>query len=124
MHQKHGMMALLTLGLGLLMGLQALAAPSLPFARRGVIDRIDLQNRIIVVNDAVYVVPASMQVHLFYGQARRPQDQQPQPQVLTAVALRQGMHIGFNVEGEGAGQKGKMIEAWILMPGSLHQSRE
>jgi hypothetical protein len=34
------------------------------------------------------------------------------------------MHIGYRVEGEGSGRRGRVVEAWILRLGSLPKSHE
>jgi hypothetical protein len=99
-------------------------ASNYPFARQGVIDRIDLNNRLIVVNDAEYHLAAAMQVYYFDGRGAAKSGQRNQPVGGTVQTLRQGMRIGFNVDNEGPGHKGSIVAAWVLLPGSVKESRE
>jgi len=109
----------------LLVAVQAGAAPaSAPYARHGTIDLIDHNSRTVVINDAVYILPATVRVYL--PESTAPLAPEPRKERVpgSALTLQKGMHIGFNVEDEGPGRKGRIIEAWVLPRGSKPQSRE
>lgn len=98
------------------------AAP--PFARHGVIDRVDAHGHEIVVNDMRYVLPASVDVYLYDPQITT-SDEEPKGRRLgNGVVLRNGMHIGFNIDGAGPRRIGRLVEAWVLRPHMLRGSTE
>ena len=108
--------------LGLLVGPVGEAAPSLPFERHGVIERLSAHDGLIVINDATYGLPSTAKVHVSLGKAKRSKEREEGPEVGHISLLRPGMHIGFRVEGEGPGRQGRIVEAWILPPGSIPKS--
>jgi hypothetical protein len=110
--------------LSLLVGSVGEAAPSLPFERHGVIERLSAHDGLIVINDATYGLPGTAKVHVSLGKAKGVKERQEEPEVGHISLLRPGMHIGFRVEGEGPGQRGRIVEAWILPPGSIPKSRD
>jgi hypothetical protein len=97
---------------------------SLPFERHGIIEHISAHEEVIVINDAAYTLPTTARVHFFRPKAKQAKDQEPPPQHGNTFLLRPGMHIGYRVEGEGSGRRGRVVEAWILPPGAVTKSRE
>jgi hypothetical protein len=87
---------------------------------------------IIVINDVTYIVLNTTRVYVFEGKAKRTQEQtrvqskeaEQAPTYGNASLLREGMHIGYRVEDEGPGRKGRIVEAWILPSGAIPRSRE
>jgi hypothetical protein len=108
MPQKLLTIASLTLALGLLVLRQVGMSTEPPFGRTGMIDHLDAQKGIVVVDDISYVLSASVRVHGLGAQ------QETDSQKDTVPPLRQGMRIGFEVEGEGPGRLGRIVEVWIL----------
>jgi hypothetical protein len=108
--------------LGLLVMSVAAAATSLPFERHGVIERLSAQEAVIVINDATYHLPNTAKVHVSLGKGKRAKERAEEPEAGTISLLRPGMHIGFRVEGEGPGRHGRIVEAWILPPGTISKS--
>ena len=112
----------------LLLGLSAVtaggASASPPFERHGIIERISAHEEVIVINDAMYVLPTTAKVHFFRPKGKRTQDQEPPPEGGNTFLLRPGMHIGYRVEGEGSRRRGHIVEAWILPPGAVTKSRQ
>jgi hypothetical protein len=101
------------------------AAPApAPFARRGTIDQIDHNSRTIVINDAVYILPAATRVYLPESTTPLTPDRRKERVPGTVLTLQKGMHIGFNVEDEGPGRKGRITEAWVLPRGRHNESQE
>jgi hypothetical protein len=104
------------------------ALAQLPFERHGVIHRVSAPQGFFVIDDVFYSLLSTARVHIFAGKTKRPRapgkeaEQEPEPG--TAALLREGMHIGYRLEGEGSGRRGRLVEAWILRPGSLPKSRE
>jgi hypothetical protein len=109
--------------LGLLLTSVGAAAPALPFERHGVIERLSAHDGVIVINDATYGLLSTAKVHVSLGKAKRSKEQEKEPEAGTISLLRPGMHIGFRVEGEGPGRRGRLVEAWILPPGTITKSR-
>jgi hypothetical protein len=100
------------------------ALAAVPFQRVGVIDRIDAQQQTIVVSDVTYILPASVRIYLFEAQADSRQEPRKERQPTTQIPLRHGMRIGFNVDGEGPGRRGSIVEVWILPRDSFKRSTE
>lgn len=98
-----------TLVLELLVLLQVGTSTEPAFDRTGIIEHLDAQKRIVVVDDVSYVLPASVRIH---GVEAQPQENDSQKN--TELPLRQGMRIGFEVEGGGPGRLGRLVEVWIL----------
>ena len=109
-------------GLLLVAGYAGAAPAPTPFARRGIINRIDLNDRTIVVSDALYILPATVRV--YFDNLPSSSNQRKERVAGTAVSLQQGMLIGFNVDDEGPGRKGRILEVWVLPSGSNAKSRE
>jgi hypothetical protein len=109
MPQKLLTIASFTLVLKLLVLLQVGTATAPAFDHTGIIEHLDAQKRIVVVGDVSYVLPASVRIH---GAAAPPQEGDFQKN--TELPLRQGMRIGFEVEGGGPGRLGRLVEVWIL----------
>ena len=109
MPQKILTIASFTLALGLLVLLQVGTSTEPAFDRTGIIDHLDAPKRIVVVDDVSYVLPASVRIHGVGAQ-----QQESDSQKNTELPLRQGMRIGFEVEGEGPGGLGRIVEVWIL----------
>jgi hypothetical protein len=97
---------------------------ALPFERHGTIERINAHQGFIVINDVTYLLPASARVHFFAPKGQKPKDQVPPPDAGNAFVLREGMYIGYRIEGEGPGRQGRLVEAWILPPGTISKSRD
>ena len=110
--------------LGLLIMSVGEAAPSLPFERHGVIERLSALDGVIVINDATYGLPSTAKVHVSLGKAKHSKEREEAPEAGSISLLRPGMHIGFRVEGEGPGRHGRIVEAWILPPGTITKSRD
>jgi hypothetical protein len=108
MPQKLLTIASFTLALGLLVLLQVGTSTEPPFGRTGTIDRFDAQKGMVVVDDVSYVLSASARVHGSEAQ------QETGSQKNAVLPLRQGMRIGFEVEGERPGRPGRIVEVWIL----------
>jgi hypothetical protein len=104
------------------------AMAQLPFERHGVIHRVNAHQGFIVIDDVSYLLLPMARVHIFEGKSKRPpapgKEAEQEPEPGTAALLREGMHIGYRVEGEGSGRRGRVVEAWILRPGSLPKSHE
>ena len=117
-----------TVFLGLLMLSGGVTSAALPFERHGTINHINAHEGVIVISDVTYIVLNTTRVYIFAGKAKRTQepskDAEQEPAYGNASLLRQGMHIGYRVEGEGPGHKGRLVEAWILPPGTIPRSRE
>jgi len=109
MPQKIFTIASFTLALILLVLRQVGTSTEPPFGHTGMIDRLDAQKGIVVVDDVSYVLPASVRVHGFGAQ-----QQEAGSQKNTVPPLRQGMRIGFEVEGAGPGRPGRIVEVWVL----------
>jgi hypothetical protein len=111
--------------LGLLLASVGNAAPALPFERHGVIERLSASEEFIIINDATYGLPSTARVHVWRTKAKgaKEKEQENEPAPGSPFMLRPGMHIGFRVEGEGPGRHGRIVEAWILPPGSIPKSR-
>ena len=80
------------------------------FQYAGNVDRIDIQNRTIVVSDMLRQVADYVQVHDSSGDTsgmRR---------------LRKGMEIGYSTQSSGAG--GEVVEIWLLPDGYLASVRD
>jgi hypothetical protein len=122
----------LTAFLGLLVLSGSVTAAALPFERHGTINHINAHEGVIVINDVTYIVLNTTRVHVFAGKAKRTPEQTREqsketeqiPEYGNTSLLREGMHIGYRVEGEGPGHKGRIVEAWILQPGTIPRSRE
>jgi hypothetical protein len=105
---------------------------ALPFERHGTINHINAHEGVIVINDVTFIVLNTTRVYVFKGKAKSTQEQtraqskdaEQEPAYGNASLLRTGMHIGYRVEGEGPGHKGRIVEAWILPPGTIPRSRE
>jgi hypothetical protein len=114
--------------LGLLMLSGGVTSAALPFERYGTINHINAYEGVIVINDVTYIVLNTTRVYIFAAKAKRTQessqDAGKDAAYGNASMLRQGMHIGYRVEGEGPGHKGRIVEAWILPPGTIPRSRE
>jgi hypothetical protein len=108
MPQKLLTIASFALALGLLVLLQVGTSTEPPFDHTGMIDRLDAQKGIVVVDDISYVLSASVRVHGLEAQ------QETESQKNTVLLLRQGMRIGFEVEGEGPERPGRIVEVWVL----------
>jgi hypothetical protein len=113
-----------TVLLGLLVGSVGGAAAALPFERHGVIDWLSAHDGLIVINDATYGLSSTARVHASLGKAKGAKERQEEPEAGHISLLRPGMHIGFRVDGEGPGRRGRIVEAWILPPGSIPKSRD
>jgi hypothetical protein len=121
-----------TVFLGLLVLSGGVTSAALPFERHGTINHINAHEGVIVVNDVTYIVLNTTRVYVFKGKAKPTPEQTkaqtkeapPEPEYGNASLLRAGMHIGYRVEGEGPGRKGRLVEAWILSPGAIPRSRE
>ena len=98
------------------------AAP--PFARHGVINRVDAHGHEIVVNDMRYVLPSSVDVYLYNPHAPISDEEPKGKRLGNGAVLRDGMHIGFNVDGAGPQRIGRIFEAWVLRPNTLRRSTE
>jgi hypothetical protein len=112
----------LVLAVLLLQSITALAA--VPFQRVGVIDRVDAQHQTIVVGDVMYILPTSLRIYLFDAQADNTREPRKERQPTTQSPLRQGMRIGFNVDGAGPGRRGSIVEVWILPHDGFKPSAE
>jgi hypothetical protein len=103
------------------------ASAQIPFERHGVIHRLSAYQGFIVIDDVTYLLPPTARVYIFEGKTKRPtapgKEAEKEPEYGTTALLREGMHIGYRVEGEGSGRRGRVVEAWILRPGSLPKSR-
>jgi hypothetical protein len=100
------------------------ALAAMPFQRLGVIDRVDAQHQTIVVGDVMYTLPTSLRIYLFDARADNTREPRKERQPTTQIPLRRGMRIGFNVDGEGPGRKGSIVEVWILPRDGFKQSTE
>ena len=114
----------LALTLALFVLPQGVALSSPPFERTGRIDRLAVRQNKIVVNDETYILPASLDVYLYSKRQHRAKKDGKDRYVGNRRALRKGLHIGFNVEGEGTGQQRRIVKAWILPRGSVKESNE
>jgi hypothetical protein len=83
-----------------------------------VIYSLDPGTRIIVVDDARYHLSPLLRVYTYDSAIQDPQAMRAEDRLKDSHALSEGMRIGFNVTGEGAGQRGAITEAWILPAGS------
>jgi hypothetical protein len=113
------------LGVLVLSGSATLA--SRPFKRHGVIERLEAHQGLIIIGDVTFSLSSAARVHIFEKaqRAKEPgKDTETQPESGTIALLRAGMHIGYRVEGEGPGRQGRIVEAWILRPGSLPKAPE
>lgn len=109
----------------ILLTMQPLAAlAATPFQRVGMIESVYASQQTIVVNDVMYILPTSVRVYLFDEQTHRADESRKERRPTAQIPLRQGMRIGFNVEGEGPGRRGSIVEVWILPPGSFSRSTE
>jgi hypothetical protein len=121
-----------TVFLGLLVLSGGVTSAALPFERHGTINHINAHQGVLVINDVTYIVLNTTRVYVFAGKAKQAQEQskaqskeaEKAPAYGNASLLREGMHIGYRVEDEGPGRKGRIVEAWILPPGTIPRSRE
>ena len=124
MYQPLSLHRCLLLGLILLGGSVAFAqapaqTPQSLFGRDGKISSVDLTEGIITVNDLRYSLSPTVRVFTYDRSIKDPQALRAENRLRGARALREGMHIGYTVEGEGGGKRGELTEAWILPPGSI-----
>ncbi|MGE3541424.1 MAG: hypothetical protein AB7N91_28820 [Candidatus Tectimicrobiota bacterium] len=96
-------------------------APQAPplFGRTGVINSIDPATGAIVINDVRYRLPESVRVYTYDRALKDPAAQRAEGRLKHASALREGQRVGYNVTGEGGGQRGTLTEAWLLPAGKL-----
>lgn len=95
-------------------------APTPPlFSRVGVINHIDQTAGTIVINDTQYRLPPTVHVYTYERGLKEPKAQRTDKQLKDAKALRDGLRIGYNVAGEGGGQRGELTEAWLLPAGHI-----
>lgn len=80
------------------------------FQHAGTLDRIDLQNRTLVVSDMLREVVDYVHVHDGSGR------------LANTRRLRKGMEIGYRTQS--AGQGGAIVEIWILPDGYLASQRD
>ena len=124
------MAQLLSLHRGLLLGLMLLGCsgvytqapaqtPSPLFMRHGRISTVNLTEGMITVNDLRYYVSPAVRVYTYDRSIKDPQALRAETRLQDGRILREGMHIGYTVAGEGGGKCGELTEAWILPPGSL-----
>lgn len=79
------------------------AAVAVETTRTGVIDDVNLEERMIVINDAEYGLARRLRVG---EEGRR--------RYVDHDALEIGRHVRFNVEGEGGGRIGQVVRIWLL----------
>ncbi len=123
---RYPVAAVLTLGLlvALLLASGVEAESTHPFQRVGKITRLNAHRHVIVVDDAPYRLPTSVRVYHYNRRAQRSDGEYKGRPLGNGKVLRRGMTIGFNVEGEGPGRPGRIVEAWILPPHSIRASTE
>lgn len=97
-------------------------APAQPpaYDRVGVIHAVDQDEGSITVNDSLYEIAPTLQVHAAPPTTPASQAWRDDPQQKPLDRLRPGMRIGFTVTGEGSGKRGAMSNIWLLSapPGS------
>jgi hypothetical protein len=124
MSQQASLMMRTVLLLFLLAMQPRLALADQPFQRVGMIESVYASQQTIVINDVTYILPTSVRIYLFDEQTHKADGSRKEHRLTTQVPLRQGMRIGFNVEGAGPGKRGSIVEVWILPPGSASRSTE
>lgn len=106
-------------------GAWAQTAP--PFERSGTIDRLDVKADVIVISDGSYILPASTRVYTYDPKGADGKDAQEgrgNKPGKDRNALKEGMSIGYRVEGEAAGTRGTITEVWIVPAGTLAELRK
>lgn len=72
------------------------------FDRSGVINRIDVNNRVLVIDDSKVTLSLNLKVHT------------PTTRYGTIRSLEPGMKIGFGTSGSRAVRGGAVSEVWVL----------
>jgi hypothetical protein len=113
MHRAR-IMAGILLALLPLLPVMSLAQSSRVFARIGEIQSIDLQKRVLEIDDTLFALDSRVRIYLYDLSTK-------DPQVLRAAHLRkqledlrEGMLIGYNTVKEEVGRRGFLTELWIL----------
>jgi hypothetical protein len=107
-------------GLPLLLLLVSVAGaqPQQIFKRTGMVNSIDFDADMIVINDSRYGLPAAVRVYTYDPTLKDMKELRDERRLRDRRVLREGMHIGYSVEGEGGGKRGRLVEVWILPLGS------
>lgn len=87
------------------------------FSREGMIGHINQAEGSITIRDFRYHLSPHVRVYVYDRTIKDPQALRAETRLKDGRALREGMHIGYIVEGEG-GERGTLTEAWILPAGS------
>jgi hypothetical protein len=99
------------------------AAPK-PFTRIGTLHNISAET--VLIEDALYAVSNHLQVYLYDPAIKDPQELRNNARGQSRSTLREGMKVGYTIEGEGGGKRGTLTEVWVIPAGSLPtlQSKE
>ncbi len=111
-------MLLLLLGLTLPTRITQAQTGTPPFHAMGVIHRMDVSERVMVLNDQMLLFPSTTPVFMYNPALQDPDALRAEKQRRTISALRPGMRIGYNVEREGGRGAGRISEVWLLPPGT------
>ncbi len=104
--------------LGLTLPIRVTRADTTPFQAIGVIHRMDVTEKVIVMHDQMLLFPSSTPVYMYNPALQDPDALRAEKQRRTISALRPGMRVGYNVErGSGRGA-GRISEVWLLPPGT------
>lgn len=105
MNRKHSMTAALLLLLSLALPATAATLPEYypeSFDRSGVINRVDVDNRVIVIDDSKVQLSLNLKVYT------------PTTRFATIRSLKPGMRIGFGTTGSRAAHNSAVPELWVL----------
>jgi hypothetical protein len=92
------------------------AAPR-PFTRIGTLQ--SMPGETVLIEDALYAVSNHLHVYMYDPTIKDPQELRNNARVQPRTTLRQGMKVGYTLEGEGGGKRGTLTEVWVLPEGSL-----
>ena len=118
MRRTLSLVAVLPAALTFLLASALLAQPVKVFDRMGKVARLDTQERVVVIDDRLYQLPAStVSVYTYDPTITDPQAMRSAERRQSLSAIRQNMQVGFNVEKRGAMEQ--VVEFWILTPEGL-----
>ena len=118
MRRTLSLVAVLPAALTFLLASALLAQPVKVFDRMGKVARLDTQERVVVIDDRLYQLPAStVSVYTYDPTITDPQAMRSAERRQSLSAVRQNMQVGFNVEKRG--QMEQVVEFWILTPEGL-----